>query len=65
MAKRRVKVTVDVAAAARARRYRTQHGISISRLVGEFLAQLPLEEESTAMPIDGSPQPHAADHEPC
>jgi hypothetical protein len=41
-----VKVTADVATAERARRYAAHRGTSISRLVSEFLAQLPLENES-------------------
>lgn len=64
MAKRSVKVTVDVATAARARRYCAQHGISISRLVSDYLARLPLVEEPMAIPDDVSPR-HAADHESC
>lgn len=44
MAKKRLNITLDPAAAARARRYSQRHKISISRLVGEFLSQLPDED---------------------
>jgi hypothetical protein len=44
MTKVSLKVTVDQAAADRARRYSARHGVSISKLVGDFLSRLPLED---------------------
>jgi len=44
MAKKRLNITLDHNAAERARRYSQRHNTSISRLVGEFLSQLPDEE---------------------
>ena len=46
MAKMSVKVTVDQATADRARRYSVRHGISISKLVGDFLSRLPMEDDA-------------------
>ena len=46
MSKQRLNITVDPAVIERARRYTQQHNISISRLVTEFLAQLPIEDKS-------------------
>ena len=44
MPKKRLNITLDHDAAERARRYSRRHNTSISRLVGEFLSQLPDEE---------------------
>jgi hypothetical protein len=46
MSKQRINITVDPAVVERARRYTERHGTSISRLVTEYLAQLPLEDEA-------------------
>jgi hypothetical protein len=46
MSKQRVNITVDPAVVERARRYTQRHNTSISRLVTEFLAQLPVEDDS-------------------
>lgn len=43
MSKQRINITVDPAVVERARRYTERHGTSISRLVTEYLAQLPME----------------------
>ena len=43
MAKKRLNITIDAAVVERARRYSRRHNTSISGLVGEFLAQLPVE----------------------
>jgi hypothetical protein len=45
MAKKRLNITLDRETAERARRYTTRHATSISRLVEEFLSQLPDEEQ--------------------
>jgi len=45
MSKQRINITVDPAVVERARRYTERHGTSISRLVTEYLAQLPGEGE--------------------
>ena len=45
MSKQRLNITVDPAVVERARRYTQRHNTSISRLVTEFLAQLPEEDE--------------------
>jgi hypothetical protein len=46
MAKKdRLNLLIDHDAVERARRYSARHGTSISRIVTEFLASLPLEEE--------------------
>jgi hypothetical protein len=42
--KKRLNITLDHETAERARRYTKRHNTSISRLVGEFLAQLPDED---------------------
>lgn len=44
MPRQRLHVRVDAASRERARRYSERHGVSISRLVSDFLAALPLEE---------------------
>lgn len=41
MPKKRLNITLDRETAERARRYTQRHDTSISRLVGEFLSQLP------------------------
>jgi hypothetical protein len=46
MSKRRLNITVDPAVIERARRYTQRHNTSISRLVTEFLSQLPVEQDS-------------------
>jgi hypothetical protein len=46
MAKKRLNITLDHETAERARRYTRRHKTSISRLVGEFLAQLPDAEQT-------------------
>jgi hypothetical protein len=43
--KDRINLLIDHEALDRARRYTARHGTSISRIVTEFLAGLPLEEE--------------------
>ncbi|HEV7589902.1 MAG TPA: DUF6364 family protein [Longimicrobium sp.] len=43
MAKVSLKVTVDEPTADRARLYSARHGVSISKLVGDFLTRLPVE----------------------
>ena len=45
MAKVRLKVTIDESTVERARRFCERHGGSISRLVGDFLSRLPLEDD--------------------
>lgn len=47
MPKKRLNITLDHATADRARRYSRRHNTSISRLVSEFLSQLPDEEDAT------------------
>jgi hypothetical protein len=44
MPKKRLNITLDRETAERARRYTMRHDTSISRLVEEFLSQLPDEE---------------------
>lgn len=44
MAKRSFNIYVDEASIARAERYSERHGTSVSKLVDDFLARLPLEE---------------------
>lgn len=46
LAKKRLNITLEPEAAERARRYSRRHNTSISRLVNEFLAQLPDEDEA-------------------
>ena len=46
MSKQRLNITVDPAVIERARRYTQRHNTSISRLVTEFLSQLPVEQDS-------------------
>jgi hypothetical protein len=46
MSKQRINITVDPAVVERARRYTERHGTSISRLVTDYLAQLPMEDEA-------------------
>ena len=46
MAKVSLKVTVDQAAADRARCYSARHGVSISQLVGDFLSRLPMDDDA-------------------
>lgn len=48
MPKKRLNITLDRDTAERARRYTQRHDTSISRLVGEFLSQLPDEEPEGA-----------------
>jgi hypothetical protein len=43
--KDRINLLIDHDAVERARRYSARHGTSISRIVSDFLASLPLEEE--------------------
>jgi len=45
MAKTTLNLTVDSTVVERARRYGERHDTSISRLVGDFLGRLPLEED--------------------
>ena len=45
MPKSTLNLTVDSTIVERARKYGERHDTSISRLVGDFLARLPLEEE--------------------
>jgi hypothetical protein len=44
--KKRLNITLDHETAERARRYTKRHNTSISRLVGEFLSQLPEAERT-------------------
>ena len=53
MAKERVNLTVDGDALERGRRYGRRHGLSLSRLVTDFLRTLPVED------IAGEPLPPA------
>lgn len=46
MAKVSLKVTVDDETAERARRYSVRHGISISKLVGDFLSRVPMDDDA-------------------
>jgi hypothetical protein len=46
MPKKRLNITLDHDTAERARRYTKRHNTSISRLVGEFLSQLPDEDKT-------------------
>jgi hypothetical protein len=48
MAKKRLNITLDPETADRARRYTKRHDTSISRLVGEFLSQLPDTEQEAS-----------------
>jgi hypothetical protein len=52
MPKQRLNITVDPVVIERARRYTKRHNTSISRLVTEYLAQLPGEDafEETLTP---------------
>jgi hypothetical protein len=43
VAKRTLNLTIDEAAVERARRFGERHHTSISRLVGDFLASLPVD----------------------
>jgi hypothetical protein len=45
MPKRSLNLTVDRDSIERGQRYSRQHGVSISKLVDDFLANLPVEEE--------------------
>jgi hypothetical protein len=47
--KKRLNITLDHETAERARRYTKRHKTSISRLVGEFLSQLPDNEEDSEL----------------
>jgi hypothetical protein len=46
MAKKRLNITLEHETAERARRYTERHATSISRLVEEFLSQLPDPEDA-------------------
>lgn len=46
MPKRSLNLTVERDSLERGQRYSQRHGVSISKLVDDFLAHLPLEEES-------------------
>jgi len=45
MAKATLNLTIEEATVERARRYGERHDVSISRLVGDFLGRLPLEDD--------------------
>jgi hypothetical protein len=45
MSKQRLNITVDPEVVDRARRYTERHNTSISRLVTEFLSQLPGDDD--------------------
>jgi hypothetical protein len=45
MTKQRLNITVDPIVIERARRYTQRHDTSISKLVTEFLAQLPVDDD--------------------
>lgn len=47
--KKRLNITLDHETAERARRYTRRHNTSISRLVGEFLSQLPDDEKDSEL----------------
>lgn len=47
MPKRSLNLTVERDSLERGQHYSRRHGVSISRLVDDFLAHLPLEEDST------------------
>jgi hypothetical protein len=51
--KKRLNITLDHETVERARRYTKRHKTSISRIVGEFLSQLPddTEKDSKLTPI--------------
>jgi hypothetical protein len=44
-ARRRLVITIDERSVDRAKRYSELHGISISRLVDDFLSRLPVMED--------------------
>jgi hypothetical protein len=46
MRKQSLNLTVDPESLERGQRYSERHGVSISKLVDDFLANLPLDEES-------------------
>ena len=46
MRKRSLNLTIGLESLERGQRYSQRHGVSISRLVDDFLANLPLDEES-------------------
>lgn len=48
MPKQSLNLSVERESLQRGQRYSQQHGVSISRLVDDFLAHLPLENEYTA-----------------
>lgn len=50
MARERVNLTVDREALERGRRYGRRHGLSLSRMVSDFLRRLP-EEDATGEPL--------------
>lgn len=51
MSKKRLNITLDPDIAERARGYSQDHNTSISQLVGEFLARLPVDQEPGHRPI--------------
>jgi hypothetical protein len=46
MAKQSLNLTVDRSSVERGQRYGKRHGVSISKLVDDFLAHLPMDEEA-------------------
>jgi hypothetical protein len=46
MPKKSLNLTVEASSAERGHRYSQRHGVSISKLVDDFLAKLPVEQES-------------------
>lgn len=57
MAKMNLKVTVDEAAADRARRYARLHETSISRIVSDIFAALPLDDGVDVGPVASEKPP--------
>lgn len=51
MAKSTLNLSIDDAAIERAKRYSERHDTSISRLVSDFLARLPLEEDEQELAL--------------
>lgn len=52
MPKQSLNLTVERDSVERGQRYSQRHGVSISKLVDDFLAHLPLDEESESITAD-------------
>jgi hypothetical protein len=48
MSKRSLNLSVEPSSIERAQRYSRRHGVSISKLVDDFLSHLPMDEEALA-----------------